>query len=123
MGDQRLGRAFPAAAADADPERGEYLALVGWLESMGSAKNAARDALAILNRALAIDADDDRALYYRGAIYKRLGREDDAIKDFRRAVTLNPQNVDAVREVRLHGMRSEKSAPQGGLFSRWFGKK
>ncbi len=121
-----VGKALEHArlAVDADPERGEYLALVGWLESMGTAKNAARDALAILNRALAIDGGDDRALYYRGAILKRLGREDDAIKDFRRAVTLNPQNVDAVRELRLHGMRNEKNAPpSGGLFSRWFGKK
>jgi len=122
-----IGRALEHAklATDADPDRSEYIALRGWLESMGTAKNAARDALQLLNRALELDADDDRALYYRGAILKRLGRDDDAIKDFRRAVTLNPQNVDAVRELRLHGMRSEKASPQstGGLFSRWFGKK
>ena len=123
-----LGKALDHAklAADADADRSEYIALLGWLESMGSDKNAARDALATLNRALAIDNDDDRALYYRGAILKRLGKDEDAIKDFRRAVTLNPQNVDAVRELRLHGMRSEKAAaPQNapGLFSHWFGKK
>lgn len=107
-------------AADADPERGEYLALLGWLESMGSAPNAARDALAVVNRALKIDPDSDRALYYRGAILKRLGKDEEAMKDFRRAATLNPQNLEAVREIRLHGMRS---APEkGGLFSRWFKK-
>jgi curved DNA-binding protein CbpA len=121
-----VGKALEHAklAADADPERGEYIALLGWLGSMGTSKNAARDALATLDRALQIDNDDDRALYYRGAILKRLGKDEDAIKDFRRAVTLNPQNVDAVRELRLHGMRTER-APQsgGGLFSRWFGKK
>ena len=106
-------------AADADDDRGEYLALVGWLESMGSSTTAARDALALVNRALKLDPDSDRALYYRGAILKRLGKDDDAMKDFRRAATLNPQNLEAVREIRLHGMRS---SGEKGLFSRWFKK-
>lgn len=105
-------------AADADDERGEYLALVGWLDSMGSSKTAARDALAMVNRALKLDPDSDRALYYRGAILKRLGKDEEAMKDFRRAATLNPQNLEAVREIRLHGMRNEEK----GLFSRWFKK-
>lgn len=108
-------------AADADPERGEYIALLGWLESMGSSKTAVQDALMTINRSLKIDPDSDRALYYRGAVLKRLGKDEDAMKDFRRAATLNPQNLEAVREIRLHGMRSGGGEKQG-LFSRWFKK-
>lgn len=123
-GDNAEAAKYARLAADGDPERSEHIALVGWLESMGPDKNAARDALATMNVALKMDPDSDRALYYRGAILKRLGREDDAIKDFRRAATINPQNIEAVREIRLHGMRNtEKPGGGSGLFSRWFGKK
>jgi curved DNA-binding protein CbpA len=107
-------------AAEGDPERGEYLALHGWLESMGPEKDAPLAGLARIDRSLRLDPNADRALYYRGAILKRLGRVDEAAQAFRRAVTANPQNVDAAREVRLHEMRSDGG---GGLLSRWFGKK
>lgn len=119
-GDNAEALKYVRLALEGDPERGEYLAMLGWLESMGSDRNVARDALGTLNKALKLEPDSDRALYYRGAILKRLGRDDDAMKDFRRAATLNPQNLEAVREIRLHGMRSAK---EGGLLSKWFGKK
>jgi hypothetical protein len=39
-------------------------------------------------------------------LYKRLGKTDVALKDFRRVADMNPRNIDAVREVRLHTMRA-----------------
>ncbi|MEZ4297536.1 MAG: hypothetical protein R3B70_21425 [Polyangiaceae bacterium] len=51
-------------------------------------------------------------------------RPDKAIRDFRLAAELNPKNLDAVREVRLHEMqRDTKDAGAeggGGLFGKWF---
>lgn len=123
-GDNKEAIKYAKLAAEGDPERGEHLALHGWLESMTESPQALQLGLSRIEASLKIDPDSDRSLYYRGAILKRMGKVDDAIKDFRRAATINPQNVDAVREIRLHGMRSEKSgASGGGLFSRWFGKK
>jgi hypothetical protein len=38
-------------------------------------------------------------------LYKRLRRDDKAVRDFRRAFELNPRNIDAQREVRIFEMR------------------
>ena len=122
-GDNAEALKFARLAADGDPERGEHHALLGWLESMLPDKTAVISGLKKVEHALKIDPESDRALYYRGAILKRLGKQEEAMRDFRRAATINPQNIEAQREIRLHGMRSEKPAAPGGLFSRWFGKK
>lgn len=123
---------YARLAVEGDPERGEYVALLAWLESMALAgapesnmatKLGLRDLAKKLDRALELSPDLDRAHYYRGSILKRLGREDEAIRDFRKAAQLNAENIDAVREVRLHQMRSAEKEKSAGLLSRWFGKK
>ena len=43
-------------------------------------------------------------------LHKRAGNPHAAVKDFRKAAELNPRNIDAVREVRLHEMRSQKGS-------------
>jgi hypothetical protein len=65
-------------------------------------------------------------------LLKRVQRDAEAIKDFRRAYDLNPRNVDAQREVRLAEMRGtagttaakKKKAEEekGGLFGKLFKK-
>jgi hypothetical protein len=40
---------------------------------------------------------------------KRIGRIESAMSDFRAAYEVNPKNLDAAREVRLHEMRRGKS--------------
>jgi hypothetical protein len=42
-------------------------------------------------------------------LYKRLGKAELAARDFRKSAELNPRNIDAVREVRLHTMRGGAS--------------
>jgi hypothetical protein len=44
-------------------------------------------------------------------LLKRAGRGDRAIRDFRLAADINPKNLDAVREVRLHEMRRRGGGP------------
>jgi hypothetical protein len=43
--------------------------------------------------------------FYRAQVLKRLGRQDDAYRDFRFVARQKPEHLDAVREVRLHEMR------------------
>jgi tetratricopeptide (TPR) repeat protein len=59
----------------------------------------------MLDRAIALNKKSEQAHYWRGMLYKRLGKNDAALKDFRLVVEVNPRNIDAAREVRLHQMR------------------
>lgn len=125
--DEAAALRYAQAAAEADPTQAEYLALYGWLVSMQDKAGLARGK-ELLDRAVSMDPDSDRALYYRGTVQKRLGKLDEAIKDFRRAADLNEKNLDAVREVRLHDMRAnagrlKKDEGGGGLFGGLFKKK
>jgi Tetratricopeptide repeat len=60
----------------------------------------------MLDKAIAMSDQCERAYFWRGMLYKRVGRIEAAYRDFHEAVELNPDNIDAVREMRLHNMRS-----------------
>jgi tetratricopeptide (TPR) repeat protein len=86
-----------------------------------------------LGKAIMLNANCERAYFYRGMLHKRLQREAAAVKDFRKAFELNPRNLDAQREVRLFDMRAGggSGAPpakkkheeeKGGLFGKLFKK-
>lgn len=117
--------------AESDPNDGDALALLAWSAARGgdAPDDALRMALVSLDRAVHIDRTCERALYLRGCLAKRLGKIDAAFRDFVRVVHLNPNNVDAVREVRLIEMRQRKGSgehPLGGvsaLVDRLTGKK
>jgi hypothetical protein len=60
-------------------------------------------------------------------LHKRVDNMKAAIKDLKKAVEINPHNLDAAREIRLHGMRATAAqAPKadsiGGLFGKLFKK-
>jgi Tfp pilus assembly protein PilF len=138
-----LAQAEPLArkAYEDDPMQPDYLALVAWIEAQKPQNQNAAGAQAsivMINEALDINKQCERAYFYRGMLHKRLGDTHAAVRDFRRAAEMNPRNLDAVREVRLHMMRREKgsippparkdgSGPppekSGGIFSGLFKKK
>jgi hypothetical protein len=68
----------------------------------------------MLDRLLTGDPECTRALFYRGQIAKRLGRGDAAARDFRKVVRLDPTNLDAQREARLHPVRRPSSEVSEG---------
>jgi tetratricopeptide (TPR) repeat protein len=95
-----------------------------------------REMIEAIDRAISLAENNDRAHYYRGMIYRRVGREAAALAAFQRAATLNPHNIEAVREVRLANMRGQlasgapgnpserpkdKEGPGGGLLAKLFG--
>jgi curved DNA-binding protein CbpA len=128
------------ACVRADPEQPEYLALLVWIQAQrrgdppgmreGMTSPHFDDLIKLLDGVLAKEPSYERAIYYRGVLLKRAGRHDKAMRDFKQAVELNPKNIDAVREVRLHDMRKrgaaaakpESSGPAdgGGLFGKFF---
>jgi cytochrome c-type biogenesis protein CcmH/NrfG len=79
----------------------------------------------MLDNVIERDNDYAQAIYYRGELYKRQGDTDAALKDFRKVMSLDPKNIDAQREVRVHDMRKrkQKGGDDPGLFGRFFKKK
>ncbi|MCC6521106.1 MAG: DnaJ domain-containing protein [Polyangiaceae bacterium] len=134
-----MAEALVEQAVAADPDQPEYLTLLAWIQAqrIGQPAPTASDAdraahyapqLQMLDKVLDKEPRYERALYYRGQLLKQSGQLERAVRDFRAAVALNPRNIDAAREVRLHDMRKERDGggpggAQGGLFGRLFGKK
>jgi hypothetical protein len=110
-------RAFPAAHAAAlrlaitGDEDAELQALVAWTSIHGgeAADDALRAAVVTLNRSIGREPDCARAHYYRGVLNKRLGATATAVRDFTRAVRLEPTHVDAQRELMILERRARKS--------------
>ena len=100
------------------------------VELLGSFKNfdRTRDLIVKMDEAVRMNGNCERAHFYRGMLHKRTENPKQALKDFKRAVELNPHNLDAAREIRLYGMRQPAAAggkpdgSVGGLFGRLFKK-
>ena len=103
--------AHAKAALESNPDEADHIALVAWLNSL---KADADLPLLIreLDRALHLQPNSVRAHWYRGQLYKRLGKDSKAIQDFRAVRERDPRHVDAERELRLYQMRR---GSQGGL--------
>lgn len=103
-------------AFEADPEQPDHIALLTWIQAQrrapppslrdGAVSTHYDDLIKILDVVLAKEPRFERALFYRGTLLKRSGRVERALADFRLVAELNPRNIDAAREVRLHEMRT-----------------
>lgn len=103
-------------AYSADPTQPEYAATLAWIEALkrplppampeGTISNQYDDLIQTLDQIVSKEPRFERALLYRGTLLKRSGRLDKAIADFKLITEINPKNVDAMREVRLHEMRT-----------------
>jgi hypothetical protein len=56
-----------------------------------------------------------RVRWFRGQVLKRLGRDRQAIEDFRFIIAKEPRHVDAQREIRLFEMRRPSSRSDAPL--------
>lgn len=103
---------FCRRAIELDDTQPDYLAMLAWLialkpESQGG--EATMQCIRMLDKAVGMSAHCEKGYFWRGLLYKRLGKAELAARDFRKAAELNPRNIDAVREVRLHTMRAGAS--------------
>lgn len=104
---------------DADHDDAEALALQAWAGCRGgeAPEEELRTALAKVERAVNTDRTNDAAVYHRGLIHKRLGNGPVAIRDFARALQLNPKNLNAEREIRIFSMRVKKGSGEHKLIA------
>ena len=109
-----------------DPEQADYLAMVTWLDAQRPewiGREKTLEKIAVLDRCIKMNANSERAYFWRGMLYKRIDEVNKALKDFKKAGELNPRNLDAMREVRLHNIRGgTQSKPPPGASSRPSGK-
>lgn len=92
-----------------DDHQTDYVVTLAWLEAQqpewqGAAKTMEK--VAILDKCIEKAPNSERAIFYRAMLLKRADQAARALKDFKRVAEMNPKNLDAVREVRLHNMRS-----------------
>jgi curved DNA-binding protein CbpA len=97
------------ALADA-PDEADHIALVAWLAAMKPGADLAEQ-LKEVDRAVKAEPANLRARWFRGQLLKRLGKERQALEDFRMIVEKDPRHVDAQRELRLYEMsRGQRKA-------------
>ena len=96
-----------------DDEQTDYVATLTYLDAQRPewlSREKTMEKTYILDKCIAKSPNNERAYFYRGLLYKRAEEPSKALKDFKKAAELNPRNLDAMREVRLHNMRKESGA-------------
>jgi len=98
---------YAQAAVNKDNANTDYRAFLLWLQAQSDPLSPATLAGLIkeLDAILVADGEHRRSLWYRGNLLRKVGREDAAMRDFRRLVEIDPRHTDASREIRLHDMR------------------
>lgn len=120
-------RAFEAALAsfgralELNPNEGEYVALYGWALHLCHPDNAqmAHEALEHIRRGIKLAPEREKPYLLMGRLCKATGRPEVAEKMFARAVQIQPDCVEALREIRLINMRRGQ---QKGLIGRLIGR-
>jgi tetratricopeptide (TPR) repeat protein len=95
-------------ALELDATQADYLAMVSWLASLKPENQSLEktlECIRLLDEAVFLSDRCEKAVYWRGLLHKRIGKNEVAVRDFKRAMELNPHNIDAAREVRLYQMR------------------
>jgi len=103
-------RAFTEAAR-LYPEEAEFHACVGWATwlSLAPGEGAAAQARPLIDKALRLNPRIDRAYVFRGRIARALGRAQEAVAEFEKALLCNPACAEALRELNL----ADAGSPQG----------
>jgi len=97
------------AALDDAPDEADHIAMVAWLEAVKPGADLDLQ-LRALNRAAKMEEANLRVRWFRGQLLKRLGRDRQALEDFRLIAERDPRHVDAQRELRLFEMQRGKKA-------------
>jgi curved DNA-binding protein CbpA len=87
-----------------DPTQADHVALHVWIQAQKPGADMA-DLMVQLDKAAKSEPNNLRVRWYRGQLLKRLGREREALHDFRFIVERDARHTDAHREVRLYAMR------------------
>ena len=104
-----------------NPKEPEYKAFLGWAiyQQNPDDQNKYSEAIKLIQNSIKENPNIEQAFIFYGNILKLTGRQEDAHKQFLKAVKINPQNIEAMREIRLYNMRKTTKKKKGfSFFSR-----
>ena len=105
------------------PKEPEYICYLAWTLFKGSDKPVDKDqAKKMTLKALQMNPDLDKAHFFLGHMLKEEGKEREAEKRFERAIQCNPNNTEALRELRLFQLRKPSSGKASALLGKMFKK-
>ena len=110
-------------ACIAEPEHAQYRALHAWLRvRRGELTDGpvADEILMTLTWAVRQRRNDLEIRMYHGRVLQRLGRHEEAMRDFSVVASMDETNLEALREVQLHREREEQKAASSGVWARLF---
>ncbi len=87
-------------AKDCDGRKGNYAAYLGWAKYQQNPERNRKEAEAILGEAQKIRPENADAAFLLGKFLLATGSRNDALTHLKRAVELNPKDVEMVRELR-----------------------
>jgi CheY-like chemotaxis protein/DnaJ-domain-containing protein 1 len=98
-------------ALELDPEEGDYHTHYGWTLHLCHPSDSPilEEAMEHVRRGLKLASHADRAYLYMGRLFRAIGKAAAAEKMFTRAVQIQPDCVEALRELRLINLRRERS--------------
>jgi len=98
-------------ALELKPDDGEYYAHYGWCVYLCNpdSPSMVEEAIEHVKRGAQLANDREKPFLFLGRLYKVIGKIDHAEKMFTRAVQIQPECVEAMRELRLINLRREKS--------------
>ena len=126
LGDRESAETVARKAVVAAPMMGEARALLAHIESLDPRRGKEehlRSCVKTIDMAIGADPMCRRAHYYRALLQKRLGEHEGAIRDLRAAVTNDPDDVDAQRELRIYEQKLRDGTVQIRSMSPFPGKK
>lgn len=91
---------------------GEHLAWIAWTrwnDPKGDKKALLPQLLKDLKRAIQISPRRPQSHYFLGELQLAAGEEKRAMESFEKVIEINPSHVDALRQIRLMGMRQERA--------------
>jgi len=116
---------FAQMAQAGDKDQPEYGALYAWIRARRADASEAlvAECLEALQQAVIAQPNNVKIRSYLASVFKLSGDEAAALREFRFVAQHDPNNLDAVRELRLHDMRKNQhpgSQANAGLFDRLF---
>ncbi|HEY6080124.1 MAG TPA: DnaJ domain-containing protein [Polyangiaceae bacterium] len=97
-------------AFENDPTQADHVAIHVWIQAQKPGVDLGLLTVE-LEKAVKAEPNNLRVRWYRGQLFKRLGRVREALHDFRFIVERDPRHTDAHREVRLYAMRRGSRPP------------
>ena len=107
-GDMQLAERLAHKAADGRSRAGRVRrALRVGRARWGRARTRSTEAIETISRVLTNEPTCERALLYRGKLFKRANKAQEALRDFEALLKIDPKHREAASEVRLLRMRTK----------------